>query len=63
VTLDFGVHGGVLGDFVGDAVEPVPADLYRKLLLHPIMKPYTDAVQIDMDPPEWLNRMGISEFE
>ena len=63
MTLGFGMLGGVMGDFVGDAVEPVPADLYRSLLLHPIIKPYTDAFQIDADPPSWLNRMEISEFE
>jgi hypothetical protein len=63
VTLGFGVHGGVMTDMVKDAQEPVPADLYRKILLHRVMKPHTDAFQIDLDPPAWLKSMPISEFD
>jgi hypothetical protein len=63
VTLGFGVHGGVMTDMVKDAEEPVPADLYRKMLSHRVMKPHTDAFQIDLDPPAWLKSMQISEFD
>jgi hypothetical protein len=63
VTLGFGVHGGVMTDMVKDAEEPVPANLYRKMLLHRVMKPHTDAFQIDLDPPAWLKSMQISEFD
>ena len=63
VVLGFGVHGGVMGDLVGDAGEPVPADLYRKFLLHPAIKPHTNAFRIEIDPPAWLKSMDIGEFE
>jgi hypothetical protein len=63
VTLGFGVHGGVMTDMVKDAEEPEPADLYRKMLLHRVIKPHTDAFQIDLDPPGWLQSMQISEFD
>jgi hypothetical protein len=63
VELGFGVHGGVLGDLVGDAERPFPADLYRKFLLHFAIKPYTNAFRIDIDPPAWLKSMDIGEFE
>ena len=33
VALGFGVHGGVMGDLVGDAERPFPADLYRRIFI------------------------------
>ena len=63
VALAYGVRGGVMGDLVTDAVEPLPADLYRQMLLHPTMKPYTDAFQIEFDLPQWLKNLSISESE
>jgi hypothetical protein len=52
-----------MGDMIRDAVPPEPHDLYRQFLLHPSIKPYTDAFQIETDPPEWLVEMEIAEFE
>jgi hypothetical protein len=63
VDLGFGVHGGIMGDLVGDAEKPFPADLYRRFLLHPAIKPHTNAFGIEIEPPAWLNSMDISEFE
>jgi len=63
VALAYGVHGGVMGDLVGDATEPVPKDLYRQFLLHPAIKPFTDAFKIEVDPPEWLDGLSISGSE
>ena len=63
VELGFGVHGGVMGDLVGDAEEHFPADLYRKFLLHSAIKPYTNAFRIEIDPQAWLKSMDIDEFE
>ena len=48
---------------VGDAKVPFPADLYRKFLLHPAIKPHTNAFRIEIDPPAWLKSMDIDEFE
>jgi hypothetical protein len=53
----------VLEDLVEDAVAPVPTGLYRQVLLHPAIKPYTDAFKIEVDPPEWLNRLSSSGME
>jgi hypothetical protein len=63
VALAHGVRGGVMGDPVGDATEPVPADLYRQFLLHAAVKPHTDAFKIEVDAPEWLDGLSISESE
>jgi hypothetical protein len=50
VALAYGVEGGVMGDLVADAAKTVPADLYGQLLLHPAMKPHSDAFHIEVDP-------------
>src|ERR1051325_11390882 len=63
VALAYGVHGGVMGDLVGDAAEPVPVDPYREFLLCPPVKPHTEAFKIDVDPPAWLENLLISESE
>jgi hypothetical protein len=63
VALAYGVEGGVMGDVVTDAAKTVPADLYRQLLLHPAMKPHSDAFHIEVDPPAWLDGLPISESE
>ena len=63
VALAYGVEGGVMGDVVTDAAKTVPADLYRQLLIHPAMKPHTDAFHIEVDPPAWLLGLPISESE
>lgn len=63
VDLGFGVKGGVMGDMIRDSVPPEPRDLYRRFLLHPSVKPYTDAFRIETDPPEWLIDMNIADFE
>jgi hypothetical protein len=63
VALAYGVRGGVMGDLVGDATEPVPADLYKQLLLHPAVKPHTLAFKIEVTPPAWLENLSISETE
>jgi hypothetical protein len=63
VALAYGVRGGVMGDLVGEAEVPVPSDLYRKFLLHPTIKPHTDAFKIEVEPPEWLIGLSISESQ
>jgi hypothetical protein len=63
VSLGFGVNGGVMNDFVGDAVRPRSPNLYKSVLLHPAVKPYTDAFQIETAPPNWLEGMSIEEFD
>lgn len=63
VSLGFGVQGGVMSDFVGEAVLPQTEDLYRSYLLHPAVKSYTDAFQIEVDPPAWVIRARIEEFD
>lgn len=62
VALGFGIHGGVMNDSVGDAIRPKSRDLYRSFLLHPAIKPYADAFQIEMEPPSWLEGMEIEEL-
>lgn len=63
VNLGFGVKGGTMGDMIGDAVLPEPTDLYRQFLLHPVVKPYSLAFQIETEPPEWLCKMEIGDVE
>jgi hypothetical protein len=63
VDLGFGVKGGTMSDMIGDAVLPKPTDLYRQFLFHPAVKPYTDAFQIETDPPAWLSTMQIDDVE
>ena len=52
-----------MSDMIGDSVLPQPTDLYRQFLRHPAVKPYTDAFQIETDPPEWLSTMQIADVE
>jgi len=52
VSLSFGVRGRVMKDFVDDGEPPETENLYRSFLLHPIVRPYTDAFGIECDPPE-----------
>jgi hypothetical protein len=63
VSLGFGIHGGVMSDFVGESVRPRSRYLYRSFLSHPAIKPYTDAFQIETDPPTWLEGMSIDECD
>src|SRR5688572_1680192 len=53
VSLNFGVRGGVMRDLVVEGAPPETEDLYRSFLLHPAIKPYTDAFRIESDPPEF----------
>lgn len=53
VSLGFGAQGGVMSDFVGEEAPPATEDLYRSFLLHPAIKPYTEAFRIESDPPEF----------
>jgi hypothetical protein len=52
-----------MNDLVGDALRPRSKDLYRSFLLHPAIKPFTDAFQIETAPPSWLDGMSIEEFD
>ena len=52
-----------MSDMIGDSVLPQPTDLYRQFLLHPAVKRYTDAFQIETDPPEWLSTIQIADVE
>jgi len=52
-----------MGHLVGDSIQPVASDLYRQFLLHPTIKPHTDAFKIEVEPPEWLIGPSISESE
>jgi hypothetical protein len=63
VSLGFGVHGGVMSDFIHDSVRPISRDLYGSFLLHPAMKPYTDAFRIETEPPKWLVNLSIDEVD
>src|SRR5262245_22119403 len=60
VSLGFGTHGGQMSDFVGDSRAPRSADLYRSFLLHPAIKPYTDAFKIETTAPDWLKGLKMS---
>lgn len=53
VSLSFGVRGGVMRDLVGEGTPPETEDLYRSFLLHPAIKPHTDAFRIESDPPDF----------
>jgi hypothetical protein len=61
--LGVGAEGGVMDDIFCDGLRPKPHDLYRQFLLHPAIKPCTDAFQIETDPPAWLVEMEIGELE
>ena len=63
VSLGFGVHGGVISDFVGESHRPRSRHLYRSFLTHPAVKSYTDAFQIETDPPSWLEGLKIEDCE
>ena len=63
VSLGFGIHGGVMSDFVGESVRPRSRFLYRSFLSHPAIKPYTDAFQLETDPPVWLEGLKIDECD
>ena len=63
VSLGFGVRGGVMSDFVEDSRRPRSRYLYRSFLIHPAMRPYTEAFKIETDPPSWLEGLKIKHCE
>ena len=48
-----------MSDFVGESVRPRSRFLYRSFLSHSAIKPYTDAFQLETDPPTWLEGLSI----
>jgi hypothetical protein len=61
VSLGFGAHGGWMADFSRDSLGPRSSSLATDFLLHPNVRPYTEAFQIEARPPAWLANAEVMQ--
>jgi hypothetical protein len=58
VGLGFGVNGGTMSGGSGETTRPPKSPtLFRDFLRHPVIRPHTEAFQLETDEPTWIQAL------